>query len=170
MRQSSRAALFLECWSQAELIQPGLTQSLLGQSASSHDGPRWKARKVLESVSEAVFACPNRQRKDASIFRPCRCSDQGAIYGLCSTSKKHNRNHRGVVLSNSINLSYLGDEVSRVRTDFDIVLSFLGPANWRVLNQIVHLIFVWIVKWRDSNDHLVNEDSESPPVQRLVVT
>lgn len=78
-----------------------------------------------------------------------------------------------VVLTKALStvlVQHLGDEVSRVRTDFDIVLSFLGPANWRVLNQIVHLIFVWIVKWRDSNDHLVNEDSESPPVQRLVVT
>lgn len=49
------------------------------------------------------------------------------------------------------------------------MLGFLRPADWRVLNQIVHLILIWVVKWRDSDDHLVNQDAKSPPVQGLVV-
>ena len=45
----------------------------------------------------------------------------------------------------------------------------LRPADRGTLNQLVHLVLVWVVEWRDANYHLVNEDSKCPPVERLVV-
>lgn len=50
------------------------------------------------------------------------------------------------------------------------MFGFFGPADRRVLNQVVHLVLVWIVKWRNSNDHLVNKNAKCPPVERFVVS
>ena len=50
------------------------------------------------------------------------------------------------------------------------MLRALRPADWRMLNQVVHLILVWVVKGRDTNNHLVDQDSKRPPVQCFVVS
>ena len=55
--------------------------------------------------------------------------------------------------------TYLGDEVFGLLRHLDAVLILLGPADWRVLYQVVHLVLVWIVKRRDADNHLVYEDS-----------
>lgn len=47
---------------------------------------------------------------------------------------------------------------------------FHGPANGGVLDQVVHLVLVLVVKGRDSYDHLVNKNSQCPPVQRVVMS
>ncbi len=46
---------------------------------------------------------------------------------------------------------------------------FLGPSNRCVLNQMVHLMFVLVVKRRNANYHFVNQDSQGPPIYREVV-
>lgn len=50
------------------------------------------------------------------------------------------------------------------------MLGFLRPADRCTLNQLVHLVLVRVVKGRDSNDHLVDEDTQCPPVECLVVS
>ena len=56
-------------------------------------------------------------------------------------------------------VTYLGDEVFGVGADLDAVLGGLGPADRRVLDQVVHLVLVGVVKGRDANDHLVDQDA-----------
>ena len=61
-------------------------------------------------------------------------------------------------------MTYLSDEIFRLRRDFNAVFGFLRPADWRVLNQVIHLVLVWIVKRRDTNYHLVDQDAQGPPI------
>ena len=50
------------------------------------------------------------------------------------------------------------------------MFGFLRPSDRRMLNQIVHLVLVRIVKWRNSNYHFVDQDAERPPIERLVMS
>ena len=111
---------------------------------------------------------------DAVKSRPCPCFDQVGSCGPCPASMAKTDNTvtatYWVLLRGCLSFTYLCDEVLGIGRDFDAVLSFLRPANWRVLNQIVHLVLIWIVKWRDANNHLVYQDAKRPPIERLVVT
>ena len=66
--------------------------------------------------------------------------------------------------------TYFRDEVLGCRAHLNAMLGLLWPANRRMLNQIVHLILIRIVKWRDANYHLVDENAERPPVKCFVVS
>ena len=47
---------------------------------------------------------------------------------------------------------------------------FLGPSDGRVLNEVVHLMLVWVVEGRDSHNHFVDKHSKRPPINSKVVT
>ena len=66
--------------------------------------------------------------------------------------------------------SYLGDQVLRFRADLDAMLAHLRPANRRVLNQVIHLVLIWVVEWRDSNNHLIDQNAKRPPVESLIMS
>ena len=67
-------------------------------------------------------------------------------------------------------LTYFSDEVFGVCADLDSVLGSLWPADWRMLDQIIHLVLVRVVKWRDTNYHLIDEDAKRPPVEGFVMS
>ena len=50
------------------------------------------------------------------------------------------------------------------------MLGLLRPADWRMLDQVVHLILVGVIKGRDANDHFVNQDTQRPPVKCFIVS
>lgn len=72
-------------------------------------------------------------------------------------------------VSQSMDFAYLGDKVFGIWANLYAVFGFLGPTNRRILNQVIHLVLVWIVKWRYSDYHLIDKNSERPPVQCLVM-
>ena len=49
------------------------------------------------------------------------------------------------------------------------MLDRIGPADGRLLDQLVHGRLVLVVEGRYADDHLVDEHAERPPVQRVVV-
>lgn len=43
------------------------------------------------------------------------------------------------------------------------------PSQWRLLDEEVHLVLIFVVEWRDADQHFVNQNSECPPVQGVIV-
>ena len=43
------------------------------------------------------------------------------------------------------------------------------PADGGMLDEVVHLRRVFIVEGRDSNDHLIEQDAQGPPIQGVIV-
>jgi hypothetical protein len=43
------------------------------------------------------------------------------------------------------------------------------PADGGMLDEVVHLMLVFIVEGRDSNDHLIEQDAQGPPIQGVIV-
>ena len=74
------------------------------------------------------------------------------------------------MLYSSKTIPYFCYQVLCIGRDFNAVFGFLRPADRRMLNQIVHLVLVRIVKWRNSNYHFVDQDAERPPIERLVMS
>jgi len=50
------------------------------------------------------------------------------------------------------------------------VLIRVREFNWELLNQLIHCGLILVVKWREPNDHFVNQNSNSPPVYCMVMT
>jgi hypothetical protein len=50
------------------------------------------------------------------------------------------------------------------------MLVLLGPSDWCMLNQVVHLMLVLVVEGWDSDNHLVDQNAERPPVNCEIVT
>ena len=44
------------------------------------------------------------------------------------------------------------------------------PPNWGMLNQVVHLMLVWVVEWGNSNQHLINQDAQCPPIKGSIMS
>jgi len=68
------------------------------------------------------------------------------------------------------NFAYLRDEVFGIGGHLDAVLGFLGPPDRRMLDQVVHLVLIGVVEGRDPDNHLVDQDSEGPPIKSFVVS
>ena len=102
----------------------------------------------------------------ASGLRPYRCFDQDDFCDLCKASKNIEQILKVVCTCqwHMCLIAYLSDEIFSLGRDFNAVLRFLRPADWCVLNQVVHLVLVRIVKRRDTNYHLVDQDTQGPPV------
>ncbi len=49
------------------------------------------------------------------------------------------------------------------------MLLLLWPSDRRVLDVVVHLVLVLVVEGRDADDHLVEKDAQSPPVQSVIM-
>ena len=43
------------------------------------------------------------------------------------------------------------------------------PADRGMLDEVVHLMLVFIVERRDSNDHLIEQNAQGPPIQGVIV-
>lgn len=66
-------------------------------------------------------------------------------------------------------MSYFCNQVFGIWGNFDSVTVFLGPSYRRILNQVVHLMVIWIVKRSNPNDHFVDQNTERPPIYCEVV-
>ncbi len=50
------------------------------------------------------------------------------------------------------------------------MLVLLRPSNLAVLNEVVHLMLVLIVERWDAYEHLINQNTEGPPIEGVVMT
>lgn len=66
--------------------------------------------------------------------------------------------------------AYFGDEITSIGGDLNAMLVEFGPADGRILNQVVHLMLVLVVEGRNADYHLVDENAQGPPVERVVVS
>jgi len=58
----------------------------------------------------------------------------------------------------------LADKILRLRAHFKAMLLLSRPPNGTTLNQIVHLMLILIVEWWNTNYHLIDQNSKSPPI------
>ena len=47
---------------------------------------------------------------------------------------------------------------------------WIWEVDWRLSNEEIHTMLVSIEEWWDSNNHLKNEDSKSPPIYSEVMS
>lgn len=54
----------------------------------------------------------------------------------------------------------------------DSMLLSIREEHWLCLDKVIHLLIVWrpSVEWWETNDHLVGQNSEGPPIDREGVT
>ena len=111
-----------------------------------------------------AFDCGNEGRLDLFVHQ---------FVDVKIFEERMKKNVINVVILTKSHLSvfskHFGDQILCLRGDFDVMPLLDGPTDRRVLNEVVHLMLVLVVEWRNADDHLVDEDAESPPVQRLVV-
>jgi hypothetical protein len=50
------------------------------------------------------------------------------------------------------------------------MLVLIWPSDWSMLDEVIHLVLVLIVEWWNADDHFVHKNSESPPIQCVVMT
>lgn len=53
--------------------------------------------------------------------------------------------------------------------DADFVFDWVGPSQWGLLDELVHLVLVLVIKGRNAYYHFVDQDAQGPPVQGVVV-
>ena len=70
----------------------------------------------------------------------------------------------------SILLTKLGNEVFCLVTDADLVSHRVWPSQRGLLDQHIHLVLVFMIKWRDSNYHFVDQHAQGPPVESVIVS
>lgn len=58
------------------------------------------------------------------------------------------------------------NEVLTLWTHGDAVALRVREEDWLVLDQLVHLLIVLTasIEWRESNDHLISQNAEGPPI------
>lgn len=61
------------------------------------------------------------------------------------------------------------NEVLGVFRNKDLVLDWVREVDVSRLDQVVHLVLVPVEEWRDTHDHLVDQDAQRPPVYSVVV-
>jgi hypothetical protein len=62
------------------------------------------------------------------------------------------------------------DQVLGVGRHLNLVTDGIREVDVRLFDQKVHSMLVTVEEWWDSHNHLVNKDTERPPIDRVVVT
>lgn len=67
--------------------------------------------------------------------------------------------------------TYLINDVLSLLTEFNMrVLNRIWKSHWELGNDLIHCVLVSMVKWRDSNNHLVNQDTNTPPIYWFIMS
>ena len=63
----------------------------------------------------------------------------------------------------------LNNQVLSFWADRDAMAHWVGEAHGTLTNQEIHSVLVTVEEWWDANDHLEDEDTKSPPIDREVM-
>ena len=64
----------------------------------------------------------------------------------------------------------LYNQVLSIRGDCDFVAHWVREIHWSFPDEEVHSVLVAVEERRNTNNHLVNEDTKCPPVHCIVMT
>jgi hypothetical protein len=65
--------------------------------------------------------------------------------------------------------SYFWNQISRVTGNFNPMLIFRWPPNWGMLDQVIHLMLVLVVERRDPDYHFIDQNTQCPPINCVVM-